>query len=79
MRTTLVRCRTLNDKADDNQRAVDAVFAELARTVPWGAPGATFYHVVVAEAGSTTLGARIGRPPVSTSLGVVGTGRMVPA
>jgi len=56
MRTTLVRYRTLNDKADDNQRAIEAVFAELSRKVPSGlrylamrAPDATFYHVVMAE------------------------------
>ena len=62
MRTTLVRYRTLNDKADDNQRAIEAVFDELARKVPPGlrylalrAPEATFYHLVMTEADALPL------------------------
>jgi len=62
MLTTLVRYRTLNDKADDNQRAIEAVFAELSRKVPSGlryvamrAPDATFFHLVMAEPDARAL------------------------
>ena len=54
MRSTLIRYRTLPDRADDNQRAVEAVFAELAQKAPAGlryvalrAPDATFFHLVM--------------------------------
>jgi hypothetical protein len=62
MRTTLIRYRTLHDKADDNQRAVASVFAELAQTLPLGlqylamrGPDATFYHLVMAEPDAPAL------------------------
>lgn len=62
MRTTLVRYRTFDDKADDNQRAIESVFAELSRSVPSGlryvamrGPDATFYHLAVADPSAPAL------------------------
>jgi hypothetical protein len=56
MRSTLIRYRTLPERADDNQRAVEAVFTELQQKAPAGlryvalrAPDATFFHLVLAE------------------------------
>ena len=62
MRATLIRYRTLADRADENQRAVEAVFAELAAQRPAGlryvalrAPDATFLHLVLSEPGADPL------------------------
>jgi hypothetical protein len=62
MRTTLIRYRTHTDSADENQQAVEAVFAELSKNSPAGlryaalrAPDATFYHLVMAETETTPL------------------------
>jgi len=42
MSTTVVRYHTLPEAADENQRLVEAVFAELAATSPAGLKYATF-------------------------------------
>lgn len=62
MRTTLVRYRTLEDKADANHQAVEAVIAELSRRTPAGlrylamrGPDATFYHLVMAAPDAPSL------------------------
>jgi hypothetical protein len=50
---SLIRYRTHADRADDNTRLIEAVFAELSAAQPDGvrytvacAPDATFYHLV---------------------------------
>ena len=42
MSTTVVRYHTLSEAADENQRLVEAVFADLASTKPEGLKYATF-------------------------------------
>ena len=57
-RTVIVRYRTRPEAADENQRLVERVYAELAREDPGGlryatfrlADGVTFVHVGVVEA-----------------------------
>jgi hypothetical protein len=64
MTAAVVRYQTKADAADDNQRLIENVFAELARTAPAGlhyssvrlADGVTFVHVVDGE-GLTDLAA----------------------
>jgi hypothetical protein len=55
----LIRYRTHPERADDNQRAVEAVFAELAAAAPPGVrylvlrlPDATFIHLVTVDDGA---------------------------
>lgn len=52
----MIRYRTHLDRADENQRLIEAVFAELARVQLEGVryaafrlPDATFYHLVIPE------------------------------
>ena len=53
MSTTVVRYQTKPDRADENQRLIEKVFAELSETTPDGlcyssfrlADGVTFVHV----------------------------------
>ena len=54
---SLIRYRTHADRADDNARLIEAVFAELSAAAPAGvrytvarAPDATFYHLVRTDA-----------------------------
>jgi hypothetical protein len=57
MPTTVVRYQTKPDRADENQRLIEKVFAELAETQPDGlrytsfrlADGVTFVHVAHVE------------------------------
>jgi hypothetical protein len=57
MGSTVVRYKTKPDSADENQRLVEAVFAELADTAPAGlryesyrlADGVTFVHVATID------------------------------
>jgi len=53
MKRNLIRYRTHSDRADENQRLIEAVFAELAATRPEGVhyvalrlPDDSFYHLV---------------------------------
>ena len=65
MSTTVVRYQTKPDRADENQRLIEKVFAELAETKPAGlrytsfrlADGVTFVHVshVTTSDGSNPL------------------------
>jgi hypothetical protein len=55
----MIRYRTHSDRADENHRSVEAVFAELAAAAPPGLryltlrlPDATFVHVVTYDAGT---------------------------
>lgn len=59
MTRTLIRYRTHPDRADDNQRAIEAVFAELRATPVPGLdyqvlrlPDATFLHLVTMAPGA---------------------------
>ena len=55
MSTTVVRYRTKPDRAEENQRLIEAVFAELAEREPEGftykvfrlADGVSFIHVMI--------------------------------
>jgi hypothetical protein len=57
MKATVVRYQTRPEAADENQRLVEKVFAELAGTAPDGlryatfrlADGVTFVHVAVSD------------------------------
>jgi hypothetical protein len=57
MSTAVIRYTTRPEAADDNQRLIEEVFAELARTAPAGltystfrlADGVTFVHVVAGD------------------------------
>lgn len=61
--TTVIQYTTKPDAADENQRVVERVFAELADKKPDGlryatfrlADGVTFVHVVQREEGSEAL------------------------
>ena len=64
MSTVVVRYRPTPDRADENQRLVEAVFAELAETDPGGVRYATFrladgtfVHIADVEADPNPLGA----------------------
>jgi hypothetical protein len=62
-RAVVVRYETRPDAADENQRLVERVYAELARDDPGGlryatfrlADGVTFVHVAVHEGGDNPL------------------------
>jgi len=62
-RAVVVRYRTRPDAADENQRLVEQVYAELARNDPGGlsyatfrlADGVTFVHVAVHQGESNAL------------------------
>jgi hypothetical protein len=63
MSTIVVRYRPKADRSDENQRLVEAVFAELAETDPGGVRYATlrladgtFVHIADAEAEPNPLG-----------------------
>ncbi|MGI9605200.1 MAG: hypothetical protein ACR2P0_03590 [Acidimicrobiales bacterium] len=63
MSTIVVRYRTQEDRADENQRLVEAVFAELAATDPGGLRYATlrlddgtFVHIADVEGEANPLG-----------------------
>ena|SRR5688572_692543 len=56
MKRNLIRYRTHTDRADENQRLIEAVFAELAATRPEGVryvalrlPDDSFYHLVFSD------------------------------
>ncbi len=61
--TAVIQYTTKPNAADDNQRAVEKVFAELAEKTPEGlryatfrlADGVTFVHIVEIEEGSDAL------------------------
>ncbi len=61
--TVIVRYQTTPDAAAENQRLVEAVYAELARTDPGGlryatfrlADGVTFVHVSITEGDENPL------------------------
>ena len=61
--TAVIQYTTNPNAADDNQRAVEKVFAELAEKTPEGlryatfrlADGVTFVHIVEIEEGSDAL------------------------
>jgi hypothetical protein len=62
MSTVVVRYRTKADRADENQRLVEAVFAELAETKPAGLRYAThrladgtFVHIADVESDANPL------------------------
>lgn len=64
MSTVVVRYRPAPDRADENQRLVEAVFAELAETDPGGLRYATyrledgtFVHIADIEGDENPLGA----------------------
>lgn len=59
MTMNMIRYRTHADQADENQRAVEAVFAELAAAAPNGVhyatlrlTDATFVHIVMFDEGT---------------------------
>jgi len=62
-KTTIVRYQTRADAADDNQKLVERVFAQLAENDPGGlryatfrlADGVTFIHVAVIEGETNPL------------------------
>jgi hypothetical protein len=62
MTTTVVRYQVKPERADENQRLVEDVFAELAERQPAGLryatfrlhDGVTFVHVATVEAGTTS-------------------------
>jgi hypothetical protein len=62
-RTVVVRYRTTPETAEENQRLVKAVYAELAETAPEGfhyvtmrlADGVTFVHVASTDGDSNVL------------------------
>jgi hypothetical protein len=62
-RTVVVRYETRAEAADDNQRLIEAVFAQLAADDPGGlryavfrlADGVTFVHVAIVEAETDPL------------------------
>jgi hypothetical protein len=63
-KTVVVRYTTRPEAADENQRLVEQVYAELARTNPGGlryatfrlADGVTFVHVAIVESETNPLG-----------------------
>ena len=59
MKRNLIRYRTHSDRADENQRLIEAVFAELAAAQPEGVrytalrlPDDAFYHLVFLDSDS---------------------------
>ncbi|MPZ85833.1 MAG: hypothetical protein GEV28_37830 [Actinophytocola sp.] len=60
----MIRYRTHPEKAEENQKLVEAVFAELAEKAPEGlrymvfrlADGVSFTHLVISEEGGASLG-----------------------